>query len=496
MPTVRFVSPNLKDYAESAGFITGTLRLSEASTSTVTVTVQGPAYRSADVDASTQTITFQPGELTKEFKAAIYDDPYAEQAEIYGFKIVQATNASVDVNGQNAELLGYIQANDVGGPMGPAFSISGGGAKSEGSGGVSTTYTFTVTRTGDVGNQDFLSYTTAGSGGSPASADDFLVPSLISGSVFFNIGQTTATISIAVKGDNTVEPDETFAVTLNPSAGMSVTTASATGTITNDDTATAPTNPATPTNPTTPTTPTAPTTPGAGALTTAFTNILNTSPNSAEALLMAGLAAQVANGQITEAQAISTILDKADGTTSVATLAYQFFTGKIPSEAGMAYLISPTGPNPNNLNSSYYQSFSTENRYINFAVNLGKVGEGQQKFAAEYGGLDLAAATTKAYTAIFGTAPTAEKVQQLLTPSFTVGSQTMTRADYFAYYGQDGLNGIGTKAAMVGWLLAEAEKADIGMYSKANHAFLTDLVDGATYSVDLIGTYGQPGFAI
>jgi serralysin len=92
--------------------------------------------------------------------------------------------------------------------------------------------------------------------------------------------------------------------------------------------------------------------------------------------------------------------------------------------------------------------------------------------------------------------PTAEKVQRLLTPSFAVGGKTMTRADYFAYYGGDGPNGIGTKAAMVGWLLAEAEKADIGMYSKANHAFLTDLADGAPYAIDLIGTYGQPGFAL
>ena len=83
----------------------------------------------------------------------------------------------------------------------------------------------------------------------------------------------------------------------------------------------------------------------------------------------------------------------------------------------------------------------------------------------------------------------------LLDPTFNFNGQTITRADYFAIYGQDGVNGIGTKAAMVGWLMAEAEKADIGMYAKANAAFLTDLADGATFGVDLVGVYGRPEYA-
>ena len=73
---------------------------------------------------------------------------------------------------------------------------------------------------------------------------------------------------------------------------------------------------------------------------------------------------------------------------------------------------------------------------------------------------------------------------------------TISRADYFALYGGDGPNGIGTKAAMVGWLESEAVKADTGMYAKANDAFLTDLADGATYNVDLVGVYGKPEFSV
>jgi serralysin len=47
---------------------------------------------------------------------------------------------------------------------------------------------------------------------------------------------------------------------------------------------------------------------------------------------------------------------------------------------------------------------------------------------------------------------------------------------------------------MVGWLLSEAVKADLGTYAKSNGVFLADLADGATFAVDLVGTYGRPEF--
>ncbi len=205
-------------------------------------------------------------------------------------------------------------------------------------------------------------------------------------------------------------------------------------------------------------------------------------------------AAALAAPTLTTTEIIAELVKRADATTSVATLSYQFFTGKIPSEAGIDYLVSPFGPNPNNLNAQYYQSFSLENRYINFAVNLGKVGEGHAKFEAAYGELTLFQATKKAYEEIFGLAPTDAKVAALLEPAFVIAGRTMTRAQYFEAYGADGPTGIGTKAAMVGWLLAEAEKADIGQYALSNAAFLTDLADGASFAIDLIGVYGRASY--
>ena len=202
--------------------------------------------------------------------------------------------------------------------------------------------------------------------------------------------------------------------------------------------------------------------------------------------------AEVSGFSLQQAQA--KVIELARQTTSVATIAYEFFTGSTPSSAGLDYLVSPTGVNANNLNSAYYQNFGLENRYINFAVNLGKNGEGKAAFAAGYSSLSLFDATRKAYTTLFGSTPSDTKLHALLDPTFAVNGTTMTRSDYFAYYGGDGPNGIGTKAAMVGWLMSEAVKADVGIYATANDLYLTDLANGkSVYAVDLVGVYhGTP----
>ena len=228
----------------------------------------------------------------------------------------------------------------------------------------------------------------------------------------------------------------------------------------------------------------------AQAVANAYRELLRVDATGADAALVGSLSADVTAGRATLAQVYAQFVVKALATTSVATLSYEFFTGLTPSKTGLDYLVSTTGGNANSLNSAYYQTFSTENRFINFAVNLGKLGEGQATFNAQYGTLDLFDATRKAYATVFGVTPTDDKIHAILDPTFQLNGQTLSRADYFAYYGQDGANGIGTKAAMVGFLLVEAAKADTGVYAKANDAFLLDLADGAHARVDLVGAYG------
>ena len=208
------------------------------------------------------------------------------------------------------------------------------------------------------------------------------------------------------------------------------------------------------------------------------------------------LAQQLHAGAIDLGAAIQGVIKAGADTASVAILSYEFFTGSAPTQAGMDYLDSPTGSNPNNLNSDYYQGFNLENRYINFAVNLGAAGAGAAIFSQGYGSLSLFDATKQAYTVIFGSAPSDAKTHALLDPQVSFGGVTMTRADYFAYLGLDGPGGLGTKAAAVGWLLAEAVKADLGTYAKSNDAYLSDVaIHGASFGVDIVGHYSQPSFA-
>lgn len=189
------------------------------------------------------------------------------------------------------------------------------------------------------------------------------------------------------------------------------------------------------------------------------------------------LSRRLDTGVLTPAQALAEVIAKADATTSVATMAYQFFTGRIPSQIGIDFLVSPTGPNASNLNSDLYAKFDTVNRYINFAMNLGKYGEAKDSFAAAYGGLTLFEATRKAYGAIFGGTPTDAKVAQLLDG----------RVAFLASFSGDPAEGIGTKAAMVGFLLAAAATENLGVIARSNDAWLTDLADGAApFAVNLI----------
>ena len=233
----------------------------------------------------------------------------------------------------------------------------------------------------------------------------------------------------------------------------------------------------------------------ADVINAAFQNVLMYAPsNAADTSFVAGIVSDITNGAETLAQGIGKIVQQADATSAVASIAYEFFTGAAPSKGGFDYLVDPTGANANSLNSDYYKSFNLENRYINFAVNLGKLGDGKAQFAASYGPLNLFDATKAAYAVIFGGAPTDDQVHAILDTSLQSGGQTMTRADYFAVYGQDGPAGIGTKAAMVGWLLTEAVKADLGTYARADNAYLTDLADGAPYALDIVQAYGQPQF--
>lgn len=92
---------------------------------------------------------------------------------------------------------------------------------------------FTVTRSGNSATAVSASYATAS--GTATSGSDFTAAS---GTVSFAANQTTATITVATIDDTAIESAETLSVTLsNPSSGGAITTATGTGTINDNDSA-------------------------------------------------------------------------------------------------------------------------------------------------------------------------------------------------------------------------------------------------------------------
>jgi hypothetical protein len=179
-------------------------------------------------------------------------------------------------------------------------------------------------------------------------------------------------------------------------------------------------------------------------------------------------------------------------TTSVAATAYQFFTDSIPSAAGFSYLVSsPT--NPADLNDSYYSAFNTENRYINFAANLGLTGEGKAAFAQTYGSMSFGEAVAAIYDKVISKAQASAAG---LNPDAAIADITGRKA-YFDAVADERLGGfdhdIAVKAGLAGYIMAEAMKADVGLYARSVENFYLDLSDGdAAFGVNLVGTYG-PG---
>ena len=100
----------------------------------------------------------------------------------------------------------------------------------------STLFSFMLTRTGNTSVISSVDWSLAGSGAAPAQAADFSGAVLPGGRVTFAAGETSRTLTIAVAGDSFVEADEGFSLQLSNPIGATLATASAAGTIRNDDT--------------------------------------------------------------------------------------------------------------------------------------------------------------------------------------------------------------------------------------------------------------------
>jgi probable HAF family extracellular repeat protein len=100
----------------------------------------------------------------------------------------------------------------------------------EGNNNNTTAATFTVSLSEATTGAVLVNFMTAN--GSATAGDDY---NFVSGTLTFNPGETTKTITVAVKGDKKRESDETFKVNLSGADGATLFDSQGAGVIRNDD---------------------------------------------------------------------------------------------------------------------------------------------------------------------------------------------------------------------------------------------------------------------
>ena len=201
--------------------------LSIPTSQTVTVafaTADGSATTANnDYQATTGTLTFTPGTTSQTITVPVNGDTTVEGDKTFTVNLSNPQNAVIGTGTGT----GTIQDDDAS----PTLAINN-VSQSEGNSGA-TAITFTVTLSGATGLTITVNFATADS--TATTADNDYQPN--SGTLTFNPGDTSKTITVLVNGDTIFENDETFTVSLSNPQNATITTGTGTGTIQNDDAA-------------------------------------------------------------------------------------------------------------------------------------------------------------------------------------------------------------------------------------------------------------------
>jgi hypothetical protein len=210
-----------------AGGVTAvfTVSLSAVSATTVSVTyatANGTATAPADYTAAAATVlTFTPGTTTRTITIPIAGDLVSEGSETFVVNLSSPVAATI-ADGQGT---GTILDND----SSPSLSINDVTVTENNTGSVNAVFTVTLSpASGQTVTVNFA--TDNGTATAPA---DYTAAS--GGTLTFNPGITSRTITIPVIGDTVDEPNETFVVNLSGAVNATIADAQGTGTITDND---------------------------------------------------------------------------------------------------------------------------------------------------------------------------------------------------------------------------------------------------------------------
>ena len=200
-----------------------TVTLSTASARTVTVaygTAAGTATAGSDYTTTSGTLTFSPGETSKEVGVAVVDDVTDEPNETFTLNLSAPSNATI----ADSQGVGTIVDDD--GP--PTLSIDDVTVTEPDSG--TTTAVFTVRLLPAALATVTVGYATAN--GTAVAGSDY---TSTTATLSFAAGETEKTISVPVIGDVADEAQETFEVNLSSATGATIADGQGIGTIVDND---------------------------------------------------------------------------------------------------------------------------------------------------------------------------------------------------------------------------------------------------------------------
>ena len=185
-----------------------------------TVVESGDTAVQADFAESYGTLDFAAGDSSKTFTVATTEDTDIERDETFTVFLGKVTGTAQTVDDM---AIGTIRNDDQ-----AVLGIADAGAD-EGD-----DITFTVTLNPAAIDEVTVGYATSVASGDTAVQADFTANS---GTLTFAVGETAKTFTVATAEETTIEPDETFTVTLsNASGAILPADPTATGTIGDDDT--------------------------------------------------------------------------------------------------------------------------------------------------------------------------------------------------------------------------------------------------------------------
>ncbi len=202
------------------------VNLSSASTQTVKVnyaTANGTAVAGSDYTATSNTLTFAPGQTSQTISVPVIGDTITEANETFTVNLATPTNATISdaqgvgtiVNDDLAVVLPQLSINDV--------------SLTEGNSGTSNAV-FTVKLSTPSTQTIKVNYATAN--GTAVAGSDYTATS---NTLTFAPGQTSQTISVPVIGDTITEANETFTVNLSTPTNATIADAQGVATILNND---------------------------------------------------------------------------------------------------------------------------------------------------------------------------------------------------------------------------------------------------------------------